>query len=206
MYFVILDTSSSQSLLAVGKDEKIICFDASAAQRHSTALLPTLMALLTEAGISQKEIGWIAVGKGPGSYTGTRIGLAAAQALAFALEIPLISFCSPLAFLPLEEGPFAAIWPTKMGSHYLLRGNCLQGIYHQEEEGNVVSAEELPMLLSEQSILVSPDPEAMANSIPLLAGKIRLATPSLNTLLPTLLKRLATTSRNSLLISPIYYA
>ncbi len=206
MYLVILDTSSSQSLLAVGKDEKIICSNISASQRHSTALLPTLIALLAEAGISQRELGWIAVGKGPGSYTGTRVGLAAAQALAFALEIPLISFCSPLAFLPIEEGPFAAIWPTKMGSHYLLRGKCLQRIYYYEDEGSVVAAEELSLQLAPESVLVSLDPEAVASSLPLLADRIKLAIPNLGALLPTLLKELATTDRSSLLVSPIYYA
>ncbi len=211
MYFVILDTSSSQCLLAVGLDEKIIAIDVSSSQRHQATLLPTLARLLAEAGASQEELGWIAVGKGPGSYTGTRAGLAAAQALAFALEIPLLTFCSPLAFLPLEQDlpstSWAAIWPTKMGSYYLLQGELVEGIYHQKDEGQVVAAPQLQELLAGANLLFSPDPGAVQNSLPLVSKKVHLATPSLDHLLPTLLERRRLSSFSSpLLISPIYYA
>jgi tRNA threonylcarbamoyladenosine biosynthesis protein TsaB len=56
---------------------------------HSAELLPTLAALLERAGSSWEEVNAIAVGVGPGTFTGLRIGVATARALAQALAVPL---------------------------------------------------------------------------------------------------------------------
>jgi tRNA threonylcarbamoyladenosine biosynthesis protein TsaB len=56
---------------------------------HSAELLPTLAALLERAGSDWDEVRAIAVGVGPGTFTGLRIGVATARALAQALEVPL---------------------------------------------------------------------------------------------------------------------
>lgn len=63
----------------------------------------------------------IAVGIGPGSYTGIRVGAALAKALSFAWKIPLTGFCSLKAFLPsLEKEPYAVIVDARMGGLYVL--------------------------------------------------------------------------------------
>jgi tRNA threonylcarbamoyladenosine biosynthesis protein TsaB len=56
---------------------------------HSAELLPELQRLLDEAGTAWDEIESIAVGIGPGTFTGLRIGVATARALAQALKVPL---------------------------------------------------------------------------------------------------------------------
>lgn len=58
--------------------------------RHGKALEPLLKATLDEAGLTPEALGAIAVGLGPGSFTGTRIGVAAAKGLAFGLGVPLV--------------------------------------------------------------------------------------------------------------------
>jgi tRNA threonylcarbamoyladenosine biosynthesis protein TsaB len=55
--------------------------------RHSQELLPELERLLAEAGISWQDADSIAVGVGPGTFTGLRIGVATARALAQALDV-----------------------------------------------------------------------------------------------------------------------
>ncbi len=54
---------------------------------HSSLLVPAIAEVLRLAGLAQEAIGQIAVNRGPGSYTGIRIGLAAAEAMGYALGI-----------------------------------------------------------------------------------------------------------------------
>jgi tRNA threonylcarbamoyladenosine biosynthesis protein TsaB len=58
---------------------------------HSTKLHAFIQEVLKESNTPINELSAVAVSKGPGSYTGLRIGVAAAKGLCFALDIPLIS-------------------------------------------------------------------------------------------------------------------
>lgn len=66
--------------------------DPSAGERphHATRLLPMAAQLLDRAGIAFADLDRIAVGTGPGTFTGLRIGVATARALAHALDVPLV--------------------------------------------------------------------------------------------------------------------
>ncbi|MGK0252753.1 MAG: tRNA threonylcarbamoyladenosine biosynthesis protein TsaB [Mariniflexile sp.] len=58
---------------------------------HAERLHIYIDAVLNEAGITSKDLDAVAVSKGPGSYTGLRIGVSAAKGLCFALDKPLVS-------------------------------------------------------------------------------------------------------------------
>ena len=58
---------------------------------HAEKLHPFIQEALTDANVSLKDIDAIAVSKGPGSYTGLRIGVSSAKGLCFSLDKPLIS-------------------------------------------------------------------------------------------------------------------
>lgn len=60
-------------------------------QSHSSLLSPVIHTLLQYAGHKLKDLSAIALSKGPGSYTGLRIGTSTAKGLCYALDIPLIS-------------------------------------------------------------------------------------------------------------------
>ena len=60
----------------------------------SQLLLPWIESLLSNANISLKDLDVIAVGVGPGAFTGVRLGVAAVQGLAIAANLPFISVCS----------------------------------------------------------------------------------------------------------------
>jgi len=58
---------------------------------HAEALHPYIKEALERASLSFSDLGAVAVSKGPGSYTGLRIGVSAAKGLCFSLDLPLIS-------------------------------------------------------------------------------------------------------------------
>jgi tRNA threonylcarbamoyladenosine biosynthesis protein TsaB len=90
---------------------------------HAEYLMGELEALLAEAGVTYQDITRLAVTTGPGSFTGLRVGLATARALALALGIPLIG-ASSLKALELtarscgKEGLIAATIDARRNQVY----------------------------------------------------------------------------------------
>src|SRR5690606_26392897 len=60
------------------------------AQAHASRLAPLIQEVMAAAGIGYGDLSAVAVSKGPGSYTGLRIGTSTAKGLCYALNIPLI--------------------------------------------------------------------------------------------------------------------
>jgi len=90
-----LDTSSLRAAIAIGTATGAVHgASPDPAQRHGRNLIPAIHDLLSEAGLTPRDLGGIAVGIGPGSYTGLRIGVTAAKTLAYALGTPLVSLDS----------------------------------------------------------------------------------------------------------------
>ncbi|HJR73508.1 MAG TPA: tRNA (adenosine(37)-N6)-threonylcarbamoyltransferase complex dimerization subunit type 1 TsaB [Luteimonas sp.] len=90
-----------------------------APRRHAELALPWAEALLAEAGIAKSQLDAIAVGRGPGAFTGVRLAIAIAQGIALALDKPVVPV-STLAVLAMRgEGPrvLAAI-DARMGEVY----------------------------------------------------------------------------------------
>ncbi|MFV2196544.1 tRNA (adenosine(37)-N6)-threonylcarbamoyltransferase complex dimerization subunit type 1 TsaB [Nocardiopsis sp. LOL_012] len=117
MLFLAFDTATPAVTAAVGErsDDGTYTSRASAssvdARRHGELLSPTVARLMKEAGADFGDLDGIAVGIGPGPYTGLRVGLATAHALADALGIPChgVTTLDALAFATGRGEPFAAL-------------------------------------------------------------------------------------------------
>lgn len=72
-----------------------------APRRHAELVLPMAESLLSESGIQRKQLDAIAVGQGPGAFTGVRLAISVAQGLALALDIPVVPVSS-LAALAMQ--------------------------------------------------------------------------------------------------------
>ncbi|WP_108802209.1 tRNA (adenosine(37)-N6)-threonylcarbamoyltransferase complex dimerization subunit type 1 TsaB [Aquimarina sp. Aq107] len=92
-YILCLETSTTNCSVALSKDGKVIAFkeDYDTKYSHAERLHQFITIVIKEAGIALDKLDAIAVSKGPGSYTGLRIGVSAAKGLCFGLNIPLIS-------------------------------------------------------------------------------------------------------------------
>lgn len=90
-----IDTSTAVLTLALSADGKLIAERCSQAERnHSIKLLPEIDEILKEAGITPSDLDAVAVGYGPGSYTGVRIGVTVAKTFAWSLGIPVYGVSS----------------------------------------------------------------------------------------------------------------
>ncbi len=87
---LFIDTSQDQAHLALADKNKFYYQTWPAYFRHSETLLPKIKKLSAKAKVSVNDLKGIIVVKGPGSYTGLRVGVASANALAYALKIPII--------------------------------------------------------------------------------------------------------------------
>ncbi len=78
---------------------------------HSERLLPLIDEMLTASGIEREQIGAVAAAAGPGSFTGLRIGVATARALAQGLGIPAVPVCTLEALAEAVITPAILICP-----------------------------------------------------------------------------------------------
>ncbi|NKI25585.1 tRNA (adenosine(37)-N6)-threonylcarbamoyltransferase complex dimerization subunit type 1 TsaB [Arenibacter sp. 6A1] len=88
-----LETATTNCSVSIAKDGELIVLkeDNTPGYSHAEQLHIFIEEALEEASLTFKDINAIAVSKGPGSYTGLRIGVSAAKGLCYALELPLIS-------------------------------------------------------------------------------------------------------------------
>ena len=88
-----IETSTKNCSVSIADNGKIVAMKElnNGNYSHAEVLHPFIEDILKEAGMLIGELEGVAVSKGPGSYTGLRIGVSAAKGLSFALNIPLIS-------------------------------------------------------------------------------------------------------------------
>ena len=95
MLILGIETTTQQVGVAIGGHEGVIAtFEVARGRRHAEILTPAVEFVCRQADLDIDEIGCIAVDVGPGLFTGMRVGLASAKALALALRVPMIGISS----------------------------------------------------------------------------------------------------------------
>jgi tRNA threonylcarbamoyladenosine biosynthesis protein TsaB len=120
MRLLAIETATEVCSVALYVDGGILVRHELAPRRHTQLVLPWAEELLAEAGLRKSQLDAIAVGRGPGAFTGVRLAIALVQGLALALDRPVLPV-STLAVLAMQgRGPriLAAI-DARMGEVYV---------------------------------------------------------------------------------------
>jgi tRNA threonylcarbamoyladenosine biosynthesis protein TsaB len=95
MILVGIDTATAQVGCAIGGVEGVMAsFTSNRGRRHAETLAPAIEFICKQARIELREISAVAVDTGPGLFTGLRVGIATAKAMAQALRVPMIGLSS----------------------------------------------------------------------------------------------------------------
>lgn len=119
---VAIDAASTEIGLALAEpDGSAVADEAwSSHQRQSAELMPRLLDLLRRHGLSVGNLSAVAVGTGPGSFTGLRVAMALAKGLAVALGRPIVGIPSLPAWLDAAPEAVAALARAGAREAYLL--------------------------------------------------------------------------------------
>ena len=119
-----LDTATSFLVLGLPHAELIIRLE----RRHAEVLWQELEAFLKGAGVELRQLSGIAVGRGPGSYTGLRVGIAAGLGLGRGLGIP-VAAVDTLEAVALRHQGLVTV------AHRTRNGLCYTASYRVEKQG-----------------------------------------------------------------------
>lgn len=139
MNLLAIETATEACSVALIHGQDIIARSEIAPRRHTELVLPMADALLAEAGIGRQALDAIAVGRGPGAFTGVRLGVSLAQGMALALDLPVITISS-LAALALEapedgDATILAVIDARMGEIYA-------ACYRRDDNGGLITLDD----------------------------------------------------------------
>lgn len=152
-----IDTATEACSVAIYNQGETLAHFELCAREHTQRILPMVQQILAEAGLSLTQLDALAFGRGPGSFTGVRIGIGMAQGLSLGAELPLL----PVSTLQtMAQGAYrltgadnvlAAI-DARMGEVYWGEfSRNAQGVWSGEETEKVIKPEQLMARAAELS-------------------------------------------------------
>jgi tRNA threonylcarbamoyladenosine biosynthesis protein TsaB len=145
-----------------------------AGKTYSAELVPKIQELLKEQGVGLQELEAVVVVHGPGSFTGVRIGVSTAKALAEALNISLLAV-SRLAVLAHKAGTDAAVLDAGRGEFFVGTRSeealLLPGEVRERLLGRLAVCEESTALVFPEAVLA--DPPSAADALTFAAPRLR---------------------------------
>lgn len=146
MKILALESSGLVASVAVVTEERLIGeYTTNFKKTHSQTLLPMMDALLQMTGISVKEMDAIAVSKGPGSFTGLRIGSATAKGLGLALNKPIVGVPTVDAIAYNLFGTDAVVCPLMDAR----RNQTYTGLYTFDQDRMICLSEQKAVMIGD---------------------------------------------------------
>jgi tRNA threonylcarbamoyladenosine biosynthesis protein TsaB len=142
-----IETATDHVGVALGNHEGVLgSLEVARPRRHAELLVPSVDMLCRACEVTLDEVGLIAVDIGPGLFTGMRVGIAAAKAMAQALRIPMIGISSlDLLAFPLRHahGEIASVIDARRGELYYAFYRPVPGGVQRVSEPTVGRVEDL---------------------------------------------------------------
>jgi tRNA threonylcarbamoyladenosine biosynthesis protein TsaB len=141
MRILALETATTNCSVAVMDGDQLLAeLTLQVPRAHSTRLMPLIAQAMGDSGIAKLDLDAIAVGIGPGSFTGLRIGLATAKGLAYALSKPCVGV-STLKAMAYGTGAQMGLVVAMLDAK---RGDVFAGIYAAGDRDPNTWAEVMP--------------------------------------------------------------
>ncbi len=187
MITLALDTSGAEASVALVRDghgvrELLGSEVLATGMRHGVDLFPALERLLRGASVAPRDVSLVAVGTGPGSYTGLRVGITAARAFAYAsgaqlLGIPSCDAWAAAAPIGLSSGarPLAVVLDARIRAVYLAVYEASNGAWNRREGPELVDPAAAATRVPSNAIVVG---DGIAPYAEAFAGRIASATPT----------------------------
>lgn len=116
------DTSAAHCAAALLSGDRVLAAaEAPMATGQAERLVPLLAVVLAAGGVAWRDLSLLAVGTGPGNFTGVRIAVAAARGLALGLGIPAVGVTRFQALALGLDGPLTVVEDARRGEVYALR-------------------------------------------------------------------------------------
>jgi tRNA threonylcarbamoyladenosine biosynthesis protein TsaB len=186
-----MDTALGHCGVAVYRAGEIFSDTREMMHGHAEHLIPMTESVLKKAGIAYEDLDGIAVTSGPGAFTGLRIGLSAARALALALNIPIYGLTTTqllaLQNVKRNPSPVTIVIDTKRGDFYT-----------QSFDGNGAPASEAAVKAADQ---IDLNGALAGDGVELLGGKAGISVPDVGLLAELLATRVELFSEGA---EPVY--
>ncbi|MDO5506482.1 MAG: tRNA (adenosine(37)-N6)-threonylcarbamoyltransferase complex dimerization subunit type 1 TsaB [Pseudoxanthomonas suwonensis] len=149
MRLLAIETATEACSVAVLDGERLLERHEVAPRRHAALVLPWAEALLQEAGIARHALDGVLASRGPGAFTGVRLGLSLAQGIALALQRPMAGI-STLAVLALgadaaEGDKVLAAIDARMGEVYVAGFRIRDGLPQPLAAEQVLAPEQVQL-------------------------------------------------------------
>ena len=135
MNLLAIDTATENCSAALLCGDVLIERSELAPRRHAELILPMIDSLLAEAGLSRRSLHGIAVGRGPGAFTGVRLAISVAQGLALGLDLPVVPVSSLAALA--QDAPPEAREDTILATIDARMGEVYAGAFRRTADGLV---------------------------------------------------------------------